>query len=144
MLHLRDEPAKGRAMAYLDPASVFSSVGGATPLEAATAAETPGFSALEWTVIALARRDALSSLSTPGPIARALGSLFGLERRSILADPRLEALRRLAVHAWHKGYTLPVSEVKRFLSAGFSSAQLESLLASVAVKRTARQVRLAA
>jgi hypothetical protein len=128
-------------MAYIDHASAFS-VAGAQPLPTPWIAQEEGrtnFSALEWTVIALARRDRISSLNEPGPIARALGSLFGLGRQSTLADPQLEALRRLAVHAWHRGYKLPVSEIKRFLSAGFSAGQYETLLASVAAKRFERR-----
>jgi len=101
-------------------------------------------SPLEWTVVALAQRDRISSLNEPGAIARAFGGLFGLGRQSSLADPRLEALRRLAVHAWHKGYKLPVSEIKRFLAAGFSAGQFETLLASVANKRVERRRSIAA
>ena len=128
-------------MAYIDHASAFS-VGGAEPMPTPWMAKEEGridFSALEWTVIALARRDRISSLSEPGPLARALGSLFGLGRQSTLADPRLEALRRIAVHAWHRGYKLPVSEIKRFLAAGFSAGQYETLLASVSAKRIQRR-----
>ena len=127
-------------MAYLDHASAFA-MAGAQSVPAPWAAQDEGradFSPLEWTVIALSRRDSVASLNTPGPVARALGSLFGLGRESMLADPRLEALRRIAVHAWHRGYTLPVSEIKRFLAAGFSTGQFETLLASVASKRLER------
>jgi hypothetical protein len=133
-------------MAYIDHASAFA-VSGAHPVSTSWAAGDEGrteFSPLEWTVIALARRDGLSSLETPGPVARALGSLFGLGRQSMLADPRLEALRRIAVHAWHRGYKLPVSEIKRFLSAGFSAGQYETLLASIAQKRVQRRRSIAA
>jgi hypothetical protein len=130
-------------MAYLDHASAFAMAGAhAVPaLWAPQAEDTGEFTALEWTVIALARRDGIASLGTPGPIARAFGSLFGLGRQSTLADPRLEALRRIAVHAWHRGYTLPVSEIKRFLAAGFSSGQIETLLASISRGRTAARRR---
>jgi len=127
-------------MAYLDHASAFA-IAGAQAVPAPWAAQDEGrvdFSPLEWTVIALSRRDSLSSLKTPGPVARAFGGLFGLGRKSMLADPQLEALRRVAVHAWRRGYTLPVSEIKRFLAAGFSSGQFETLLASVASKRLER------
>lgn len=133
-------------MAYLDHASAFA-IAGAHSVPAPWATQDEGradFSPLEWTVIALSRRDSVASLSTPGPIARALGGLFGLGRESMLADPRLEALRRLAVHAWHRGYTLPVSEIKRFLAAGFSTGQYETLLASVASKRLERRRSFAA
>jgi hypothetical protein len=123
-------------MAYIEPAAAFAAgTSQAVSADWAMSGEATGFSALEWTVIALARRDRLSSLESPGPVARAFGGLFGLGRQSSLADPRLEALRRFAVHAWHKGYTLPVSEIKRFLSTGFSAAQLETLLASVSSQR---------
>jgi hypothetical protein len=121
-------------MAYIDFNAAFA---GATSVssEALPAAERPlsaQFSPLEWTTIALARRDSLSSLQEPGRLSRALGSLFGLGTTSRLADPRLEALRRFAVHAWHRGYTLPVSEIKAFIAAGFSGDQLETILASTA------------
>ncbi|HWI86380.1 MAG TPA: hypothetical protein VNT42_08675 [Sphingomonas sp.] len=128
-------------MAYLDHASAFE-VAGAHAATGPWAPQVEGveeFSALEWTVIALARRDGISSLDTPGPLARALGSLFGLGRQSRLADPRLEALRRMAVHAWHRSYTLPVSEIKRFLAAGFTAGQAETLLASVSSGRAVRR-----
>jgi len=101
-------------------------------------------SPLEWTVVALAQRDRIASLNEPGAIARAFGGLFGLGRQSSLADPRLEALRRLAVYAWHRGYKLPVSEIKRFLAAGFSAGQFETLLASVANRRIERRRSVAA
>jgi len=101
-------------------------------------------SPLEWTVVALAQRDRIASLNEPGAIARAFGGLFGLGRQSSLADPRLEALRRLAVYAWHRGYKLPVSEIKRFLPAGFSAGQFETLLASVANRRIERRRSVAA
>lgn len=133
-------------MAYLNHASAFA-VSGAHAVPAPWGAQEEGrteFSPLEWTVIALARRDRISSLSEPGPVARALGSLFGLGRQSTLADPQLEALRRLAVHAWHKGYKLPVSEIKRFIAAGFSPGQYETLLASIANKRVERRRSIAA
>ena len=133
-------------MAYIDHASAFA-VSGAHPAPTSWAAGDEGrsdFSPLEWTVIALARRDGLSSLETPGPVARALGSLFGLGRKSMLADQRLEALRRIAVHAWHRGYKLPVSEIKRFLGAGFSTGQYETLLASISTKRIERRRSIAA
>lgn len=130
-------------MAYLDHASAFA-VAGAHAVPAPWAPHDEGkteFTALEWTVIALARRDHIASVDTPGPLARALGSLFGLGRQSTLADPHLEALRRIAVYAWHRGYTLPVSEIKRFLAAGFTSGQTDTLLASISSGRTAARRR---
>jgi hypothetical protein len=85
-------------------------------------------SALEWSVVAIAEHDRLSSLGEPGRISRAMGRLFGTQTNGRLADPRLEALRRFSVMAWQHGDILPGSELKRFEDAGFSRAQREILL----------------
>ncbi len=97
----------------------------------ANSAQQAGFSALEWSVIALARRDPLSSLNQPGRVAKALASLFGLWRDSSLADGRLEALRRIAILAWRNGHAVPVSELRAFKAAGFSDEQYDVLQASI-------------
>lgn len=99
-------------------------------------------SALEWSVVALAQRDRLSSIGEPGPVAMAMGRLFGSRRNPNLADPRLEALRRLAVLAWHRGYAVPRAEIRAFKRAGFSIAQYELVLASIIKGRDARNQRL--
>ena len=109
-----------------------------TPLDVIAAPRTTGFSALEWQVVAIAQRDRVSSLSQPGPLSVALGAVFGGKRANPrLADPRLEALRRMAVLAWHRGYALPPSEIRAFHDAGFTPEQYESLLASISAGRTA-------
>jgi len=95
-------------------------------------------SALEWSVVMLARRDGLSSLREPGPIGVAMAALFGGRQNPKLTDKRLEALRRVAVLAWHHGYQLPKSEIHAFFEAGFGQDQLETLLASVTHARAAR------
>lgn len=120
-------------MAYLDTREGFV---GASP--AFTAIIPALFERQEWEVIVLARGDGLASLNAPGPILRAFGWLFGgrVDRR--LASPRLEALRRLAVFAWHQGYQAPVSAMKAFKAEGFSADQLELLLASIATSRAER------
>jgi hypothetical protein len=133
-------------MGYIDHRSAFQAAtslndsgwtGSAQPVRTT-------FSALEWAVIALARNDQLSSLREPGPLARAVGGLFGLGRQSRLADPHLESLRRLAVYAWRHGFQLPVSEIKSFLAAGFTTDQLDLLLNSVSLKRATPRRRMAA
>ena len=101
------------------------------------------FSALEWSVIALAKRDTLRSLAVPGRLSRAMGSLFGLSTSSRLADPQLEALRRIAVHAWRRGFAVPKDEITRFHYAGFTDAQLETLVVSVTGMRVASNQRVA-
>ena len=127
-------------MAYLDIDNMFAapvrsrgarSVTAQSVTGAAVAASETGFSALEWSVIAVSRRDSIASLNDPSRMSRALGSLFGFGTTSRLADPRLEALRRLAVHAWRRGYALPQVEIDRFVEAGFTIDQAETLVASV-------------
>jgi hypothetical protein len=120
-------------MAYLDIDNMFAAPVRSRAMEVSVApdGETARFSALEWSVIAVSRRDSLSSLEEPGRVSRALGSLFGFGARSRLADSKLEALRRLAVHAWRRGYAIAQAEIDRFLDAGFTLSQAETLVASV-------------
>ncbi len=89
-------------------------------------------SALEWQVVALARRDRISSLRAPSKLGRALGSIFGDTRNPRLADPSLEALRRMAVLSWHHGYSVPSHEVRAFLAAGYTPDQYELMVDSIA------------
>lgn len=93
------------------------------------------FSPLEWWVIAAAQRDRLTSIEEPGPIARLLGSLFPSNDNGRQADPRLEALRRIAVLAWHKSYVIPKWEIRAFLEAGYEPDHYELLQASIASSR---------
>ncbi len=129
-------------MAYMD----FTQ-GGLT-VAAASAAPPPAkasLSALEWSVVALAERDPPSTLREPGRLAVALGALFGGYRNPRrLADPRLEALRRMAIMSWRYGYVVPSEAVREFLAAGFTSDQYELLVDSVRAaiaKRKPRTVR---
>ncbi|MDB5707813.1 MAG: hypothetical protein JWN66_4929 [Sphingomonas bacterium] len=118
-------------MAYLDIDYMFAAPVRSRAADAIVVAEATGFSAIEWSVIAVSKRDSLSSLSEPSRTSRAIGSLFGFGTTSRLADPRLEALRRLAVHAWRRGYALPQAEIDQFVEAGFTLSQAETLVASV-------------
>lgn len=124
-------------MAYLDLDNM-SAAPVTTRRQAPISTVRAGFSALEWSVIALAQRDTLGSLSTPGRVSRALGGLFGRGTASRLADPKLEALRRAAVHARHRGYALPTSEIAHFHAVGFTEEQLETLVTSVTGLRVGR------
>jgi hypothetical protein len=130
----RDEMMAYVNFAETAPALVFHSLQGR---KAETAAQ---FDALELSVVALARRDSLRSLRTPGRIAKAMAVLFGSTSENPIADPRLEALRRMAVHGWHRGFAVPASEILRFTAAGFSADQLELLLTSIGRARAARRV----
>lgn len=109
----------------------------ATPKFAAPA----GFSVLEWSVVMLARHDRPSSLREPGHIARLLGRLLGGGFNRRLADPRLEALRRMAVLTWHHSYSVPKREIHAFFAAGFSADHYELLGKRVAEVHIARLFR---
>ncbi len=117
-------------MAYLDTREPMLA-----PHFPATVAIDGGFERHEWKVVALARRDSLASLREPSRLTRLLAALFGEGINRRLANPRLEALRRFAVLAWHHGYALPVSAIKAIKEAGFTVEQVEMLLANVAVSR---------
>lgn len=131
-------------MAYL----AFAEAGAGLPAVAAAAAPSPKtaeptaraqFSALEWSVVALAERDSLSTLRNPSRMAVALGNLFGDRRNPSLADPKLEALRRLAVLTWHHGYRVAESAVRTFVAAGFTLQHYELLAGSIVSARVKRR-----
>ena len=97
---------------------------------------TPDFSPLEWSVIRLARSGRLWTIRPPGRARRFLNWVMGRGTPQ-LANPRLEALRRIAVLSWNFGFTVPSGDVAAFLSAGFSPAQYELLVSSVSRARGA-------
>jgi hypothetical protein len=121
-------------MAYLN----FSELQGSPVATPADFAPVSGFSALEWQVVAIAQHDRLATLEKPGRLSVALGMVFGGESPNPkLADQKLEALRRVSVLAWHKGYALPRHEIRAFHEAGFTPDQYETLLASISRGRAA-------
>jgi hypothetical protein len=129
-------------MTYLNTSTQFDvSAAEEVDEQSVSAPASPGFSGLEWSVIALAERDRIASLREPGRIAKALGAMFGTTRPGRLADERLEALRRIAVLAWRRGYAVPVSELLAFIGSGFSTDQYEMLQTSIARGRAARSLR---
>ena len=106
----------------------------------APVAHRTGFTALEWQVVALAQGDSLSTLDAPSRVTTALETVFGFKRPNPeLANPALEALRRISVLAWHRGFALPQSQIEAFYDAGYSEDQLEALLASIGAGRLARK-----
>ena len=98
----------------------------------------PALTALEWSIVAMAEKDRISSLREPSRFISALGSLFGLRRPNRLANDRLEALRRLAVYAWHYHWNVPDSELSEFLAAGFSMDHYQLVQTSIDKARTNR------
>lgn len=127
---------KGNVMAYLafqEIGAARLAVSAASVQKNATAPRPDArLSPLEWQVVALARRDRLSSLRAPSRLIRALSTVFGDSRNPRLADPSLEALRRMAVLSWHHGYSVPSQEVRVFLEAGYSADQYELMVDSIA------------
>jgi hypothetical protein len=133
-------------MAFIDSAPSAYEIARPAPVAVAGAALAPqevkearAFSPLEWSVVADARRDSLLSLERPGRISIAMGRIFGGHRDIARPEPRLEALRRISVFAWYRGYALPSWEIARFKAAGFTGWQVETLLKSIAIGRAARK-----
>ena len=112
-----------------------------TPSIVGTASAPARLSALEWSVVAMAERDGLSSIREPSRFIAALSSLFGLRRNNRLANERLEALRRLAILAWHHRWNVPKSELASFFGAGFTGDQYELIQTSIGQARSARRRR---
>lgn len=126
-------------MAYL----TFQDLGGGAapaqdhavlPTSDAVPAASDRLSGLEWSVVAIARKDRPASLRRPSRMALALRTLFK-QPNPKLADERLEALRRMAVLTWQDGYTVPSREVHAFLAAGFTSGQYETLVDSISAAK---------
>lgn len=91
---------------------------------------------MERRIVALARNDGMQSLKTQrkrGWLARLI--LGPTPPSPMLANERLEALRRLAVRAWHHGYTLPVSALKEARDAGYSEAKIGAVIDTIGRNR---------
>ncbi|WP_293872753.1 MULTISPECIES: hypothetical protein [unclassified Sphingomonas] len=97
--------------------------------------ERPVLTELERSVIGIARQDGLATLRQPGRLSRWLGLVFGVRISPQLADPKLEALRRIAVLSWKRGYSIASAEVKAFLAVGYSPAFYELVVDTIAAAR---------
>ena len=131
-------------MAYLDFAPTD---GGALLLDRpATAprsfAKPADLTPLEWQVVEIAQHDKLSSIRPAGPIVRAIRWIFGGRVANALSDGRLEALRRIAVLSWYRGYAIAPAEVRLFLAAGFTPDHYDLLLGRINDLRAAFPRRL--
>jgi hypothetical protein len=88
---------------------------------------------LERRVVELAREDKLTTLRPYARRSWLARLVLGPARPSpVLANERLEALRRLAVHAWHSGYTLPASALAEARQAGYDDGQIGEVIDMVA------------
>ena len=111
-------------MAYLAKIEAQNAQPIALPALTAAQPARPDFSKLEWSVIRLARIDQLWTIRAEGRLRRIWNSFIGRGNPE-LANPRLEALRRMAVLTWHYGFTIPGEDIANFLKAGFSPDQYE-------------------
>ena len=117
-------------MAYLAKIETQDSRPVALPAIAANSNTRPNFSPLEWSIIRLARIDRLWTIRTAGRLRRFWNWFVGRGNPE-LANPKLEALRRMAVLTWHFGFTVPGEDVSNFISAGFSPDQYELMAGSI-------------
>jgi hypothetical protein len=86
-------------------------------------------SVLERRVVELAREDRIETLRPFKKRSWLMALILGPARPSpVLANERLEALRRLAVQAWHHGYTLPASALREAKLAGYDEAQIGAVI----------------
>ena len=117
-------------MAYLAKIETRDSQPIALPALAAAKLSKPAFSPLEWSVIRLAKVDRLWTIRAAGRVRRFWNWFVGRGNPE-LANPKLEALRKIAVLTWHYGFTVPGEDVRNFLSAGFSADQYELMAGSI-------------
>ncbi len=111
-------------MAYLAKIEAHDAQPISLPALAPTKPAKPDFSKLEWSVIRLARIDRLWTIRAAGRVRRFWNWFVGRGNPE-LANPKLEALRRMAVLTWHYGFTVPGEDIAHFLKAGFSPDQYE-------------------
>jgi hypothetical protein len=117
-------------MAYLSRIEPHHAQPVALPVISTANRPRPDFSNLEWSVIRLARIDQLWTIRTAGRLRRFFNWVVGRGNPE-LANPKLEALRRMAVLTWHYGFTVPGEDVAHFISAGFSPDQYELMAGSI-------------
>lgn len=89
------------------------------------------FTGTEWAVVRLARGDTLASIGPGTRLGTLILRLFGLERVNRLADPRLEALRQVAVLCWRRGGAIDQFATATLTAHGFDRDQIASLCAHV-------------
>ena len=126
-------------MAYLSQVQSQPYQPVAFPAPRARAVAAPIFSELEWSVVRLSRVHQLWTIRTPGRFTRFWNWLLARGNPK-LANPRLEALRRMAVLSWHFGFTVPGDDVASFLSAGFTPDQYELMVSSIRSALNARRI----
>lgn len=85
---------------------------------------------LHWTVVAIARADPVHSAKDEGRVMRFLRWVTGLAAAPGLADPRLEALRRFCVVAWHRK-VVGARTMRTLADAGYAKSDTIEILAHI-------------
>ena len=88
---------------------------------------------VDWSVIEIAREDGPWSFKPDGIHARA-ARFIGMGVTRGLKNGRLEALRRFSVRAWYWDL-IRASDVRAFLDAGYSRADVLEILSRVGMAR---------
>lgn len=89
-------------------------------------------SALERRVVEIARADTLDTLKPRREHGRFVRLFMGRERASpALANETLEAIRRLAVSAWHREANPPARAIGEARAAGLNREQIDEILAII-------------
>ena len=92
----------------------------------------PAFSDLEWSIVAMAEQDGLSSLRRPNRFWSLVAAIFGVRPANRLANDRLEALRRVAVLVWRGRSNSLRAELQAFFEAGYTPAHFDQLQRRIA------------
>jgi hypothetical protein len=115
--------------AALQALPATSAAFGRTIPETPVVAAADPLSHFERRIVELARTDSLETLRPQRKRGWFARLIFGPQPPSpMLANEQLEALRRLAVQAWHNGYTLPASVMKEARVAGHSEAKIGAVI----------------
>ena len=117
-------------MAYRDFADTGDIAASRIESESALAGEPIRLGSDEWSVVEFAKNDGLWSLNPDGFPQRLARLLFGVAPPQPLANERLEALRRLAVAAWHR--RVDPALVAAVRAAGFTCAEVGAVLNQIA------------
>ncbi|WP_333606093.1 hypothetical protein [Novosphingobium sp.] len=124
-------------MAFIDFSGAMSQALNASKHDLSAESRSFGpLSTLELRVVELARDDGLETLRPPrrrGWLGRLV--LGPVPASPMLADNRLEALRRLAVQVWRQGYLLPSSALREAHEAGYDEAQIGAVIDSIGRSR---------
>jgi hypothetical protein len=112
-------------MTVFAPANSTSAPTQANPVPDIASVDSANFSSIEWRVIELSQSDGLDSLRPPRARSRLGKLLFGPAPLSgVLANERLDALRRLAVESRNNGWLVSPLAIAAAEAAGFSEAQI--------------------